>query len=111
MRAFFYPAILSLALPVFGAPPTPSEPSTAWLGATDEWTDESNWSNGVPSASTSVLFNSKYTQNISTKGDIYVNDLIFGDGFALGDLGNYNIGVSKSLNVKGDLYYTNLRSA
>lgn len=52
-----------------------------------------------------------YTQNISTKGDIYVNDLIFSDGFALGDLGNYNIGVSKSLNVKGDLYYTNLRSA
>ena len=111
MRAFFYPAILSLALPVFGAPPTPSEPSTTWLGATDEWTDESNWSNGVPSASTSVLFNSMYTQNISTKGNIYVNDLIFGDGFALGDLGNYNIGVSKSLNVKGDLYYTNLRSA
>ena len=111
MKAFFYPVIFSLALPVFGAPPTPSEPSTTWLGATDEWTDESNWSNGVPSASTSVLFNSMYTQNISPKGDIYVNDLIFGDGFALGDLGNYNIGVSKSLNVKGDLYYTNLRSA
>lgn len=110
MKAFFYPVIFSLALPVFGAPPTPSGPSTTWLGATDEWTDESNWSNGVPSASTSVLFNSMYTQNISPKGDIYVNDLIFGDGFALGDLGNYNIGVSKSLNVKGDLYYTNLRS-
>lgn len=114
MRAFFYPAILSLALPVFGAPPTPSEPSTTWLGATDEWTDESNWSNGVPSETTSAVFRVQTTDNSTIAkidGDTYVKDLYFYDGFSLGSKGNYDIIIKDgaSLNVSGDFYYSNLR--
>lgn len=114
MRAFFYPAILSLALPVFGAPPTPSEPSTTWLGATDEWTDESNWSNGVPSESTSAVFKVQASDNsiiANINGDTYVKDLYFYDGFSLGSKGNYDIIIKDgaSLNVSGDFYYSNLR--
>lgn len=114
MRAFFYPAILSLALPVFGAPPTPSEPSTTWLGATDEWTDESNWSNGVPSETTSAVFRVQTTDNSTIAkidGDTYVKDLYFYDGFSLGSKGIYDIIIKDgaSLNVSGDFYYSNLR--
>ena len=114
MRAFFYPAILSLALPVFGAPPTPSEPSTTWLGATDEWTDESNWSDGVPSESTSAVFRIQAgeTSTIANiNGDTYVKDLYFYDGFSLGSKGNYIIFIKDggSMNISGDLYYSNLR--
>lgn len=114
MRAFFYPAILSLALPVFGSPPTPSEPSTTWLGATDEWTDESNWSNGVPSETTSAVFRVQTTDNSTIAkidGDTYVKDLYFYDGFSLGSKGNYDIIIKDgaSLNVSGDFYYSNLR--
>ena len=114
MRAFFYPAILSLALPVFGAPPTPSEPSTTWLGATDEWTDESNWSNGLPSESTSAVFKVQASDNstiANINGDTYVKDLYFYDGFSLGSKGNYIIFIKDggSMNISGDLYYSNLR--
>lgn len=114
MRAFFYPAILSLALPVFGAPPTPSEPSTTWLGATDEWTDESNWSNGLPSETTSAVFRIQAgeTSTIANiNGDTYVKDLYFYDGFSLGSKGNYIIFIKDggSMNISGDLYYSNLR--
>ena len=114
MRAFFYPAILSLALPVFGAPPTPSEPSTTWLGATDEWTDESNWSNGLPSESTSAVFKVQASDNsiiAKIDGDTYVKDLYFYDGFSLGSKGNYIIFIKDggSMNISGDLYYSNLR--
>ena len=103
--------LIATSICAFGASPAPSEPSTTWVGGTTNWSDESNWSNGLPSESVSAIFNTMYAQGTKLNGDVYVNDLIFGDAFALGELGNYNFDIEKSLTVKGDLYYSNLRTA
>lgn len=93
---------------------TPSLPATLWLGIGQDWSLGSNWSAGLPSASTSAVFNlpvgsSGTIANIN--GDAYVKDLYFYDGFALGSIGNYDINIYNSLNVAGNFYYSNLRTA
>ena len=72
---------------------TPSLPATLWLGIGQDWSLGSNWSAGLPSASTSAVFNlpvgsSGTIANIN--GDAYVKDLYFYDGFALGSIGYKN---------------------
>lgn len=112
MKILPYLTIAASALPALAQ--TPSSPTTTWTGAGQNWSLESNWSDGLPSASTSAVFNSPVGSGgtiASISGDAYVNDLYFYDGFALGSTGNYDIIISNSLNVAGNLYYSNFRTA
>lgn len=110
MKILPYLTIAVSALPALAQ--TPTSPATVWLGLGQDWSLDSNWSAGLPSASTSAVFNSTVNSNTiaNISGDAYVNDLYFYDGFALSSNGNYDINISSSLNVAGNFYYTNLRT-
>ena len=112
MKAPLYFILAASAIPAFAQ--TPSLPTTEWLGIGQDWALESNWSNGLPSETTSALFKTQAgeTSTIANiDGDTYVKDLYFYDGFSLGSKGNYDIIIKDgaSLNVSGDFYYSNLR--
>ena len=112
MKAPLYFILAASAIPAFAQ--TPSSPTTEWLGIGQDWALESNWSNGLPSETTSALFKTQAgeTSTIANiDGDTYVKDLYFYDGFSLGSKGNYDIIIKDgaSLNVSGDFYYSNLR--
>lgn len=84
MKILPYLTIAASALPALAQ--TPSSPTTTWTGAGQNWSLESNWSDGLPSASTSAVFNSPVGSGgtiASISGAAYVNDLYFYDGFAL----------------------------
>ena len=112
MKAPLYLILAASAIPAFAQ--TPSSPTTEWLGIGDNWALESNWSDGLPSETTSAVFRIQAgeTSTIANiNGDTYVKDLYFYDGFSLGSKGNYIIFIKDggSMNISGDLYYSNLR--
>ncbi len=78
MKAPLYLILAASAIPAFAQ--TPSSPTTEWLGIGDNWALESNWSDGLPSETTSAVFRIQAgeTSTIANiNGDTYVKDLYF----------------------------------
>ena len=74
---------------------------TKWIGTTRDWHTSSNWTNGIPNSSLSVLIQSGYEYPLISNNNAESNNLIIQQNMTV-DIDNSSLTVHGELNIDAD---------